>query len=321
MTAHDVAGVPTRLSLYDRVAHRAAAVVVSEYSTSFGMATRLLPPGSRGRIRDLYALVRLADEVVDGATDEVGGSATDARTRLDALEVETELAVRTGYSTNVLVHAFGRTAREAGIGLELIAPFFASMRMDLDRTEHDAESFETYVYGSAEVGGLMCLRVFLLAEPAEVREARYAELTVGARALGAAFQKINFLRDLADDFERLGRSYFPDVDPRVFTETKKQAILDDIAADLRRARDGIERLPHGARPAVRVACALFAELVDRLESTPAPDLLRTRVSVPGVVKAQVAARALRPEASRLPMVGARLGGAGTGETASTRETQ
>ncbi|WP_225752738.1 squalene/phytoene synthase family protein [Actinotalea sp. Marseille-Q4924] len=298
----------SRLSLYDAVAHRAADLVVREYSTSFGLATRILPAQQRGRIRDVYALVRLADEVVDGATEEVGGDVEDARMRLDALEAETELAMRTGYSTNVLVHAFARTAREAGFGSELTAPFYASMRMDLDTTRHDEASFARYVYGSAEVVGLMCLRIFLLEEPSSVRDSRYRELTSGARALGAAFQKINFLRDLADDAVRLGRSYFVAVDPHHVTEEQKSAVLADIAEDVRVARDAIHRLPPSVRPAVAVACELFAELTRRLEATPAQDLLTTRASVPTAVKVRIAGRALREHGQVSTTLLARAGG-------------
>lgn len=288
----------SRLSLYDAVAEGAADLVVREYSTSFGLATRLLPAAQRTDIRNVYALVRLADEVVDGATDESGGDVAAARELLDALEREAESATASGYSTNVLVHAFARTARRAGIGADLTRPFFASMRTDLETTEHDEESLARYVYGSAEVVGLMCLRVFLLAEPAGQREARYAELMPGARALGAAFQKINFLRDLADDCDRLGRSYFVGVDPHRFTEAQKAAVLADIGADLRVARAAIDRLPPGAARAVAVACELFAELTRRLDATPAPDLLRVRVSVPTAVKLRVTARALRGRTRR-----------------------
>lgn len=281
-----------RLSLYDTVAERAAGVVVREYSTSFGLATRLLAEPARTRIRNVYALVRLADEVVDGAASEAGADGT-AEALLADLEGETERATASGYSTNVLVHAFARTAREAGIGAELTRPFFASMRTDLHRTAHDADSLRAYVYGSAEVVGLMCLRVFLLDVPEEDRERDYVRLTPGARALGAAFQKINFLRDLADDSERLGRSYFVDVDPARLTEAQKAEILADIDADLRLAAQAMRSLPPSARRAVALAYGLFAELTQRLARTPAQDLTRRRVSVPGPVKARVAAVALR----------------------------
>ena len=285
-------GLTGRLGLYDTVAQRAAQVVVREYSTSFGLATRLLAEPSRTRIRNVYALVRLADEVVDGAASEAGADGA-ADELLTDLERETERATASGYSTNVLVHAFARTAREAGIGPDLTRPFFASMRMDLHRTVHDADSLREYVYGSAEVVGLMCLRVFLLDVPVDDREPAYARLTPGARALGAAFQKINFLRDLADDSDRLGRSYFVDVDPARLTEAQKAAILADIDADLRLARQALPGLPPSARRAVALAYGLFAELTRRLERTPAEQITRVRVRVPGVVKARVAAGALR----------------------------
>ena len=285
--------MPARLSLYDDVAQQAADVVVRRYSTSFGMASRLLPARLRPQIRNVYALVRLADEVVDGAAAEAGADVATARDRLDALERETEAALAAGYSTNVLVHAFARTAREAGFATELTRPFFASMRTDLDTTEHDAASLAAYVHGSAEVVGLMCLRVFLLDLPAGERETEYRRLERGACALGAAFQKINFLRDLADDADRLGRSYFVGVDPHAFTEAQKAEILADIRADLALARAALAELPPGSRPAVAVACGLFSELLARLAVLPAEEIVRQRVSVPTPVKLRVVARAVR----------------------------
>ncbi|HRA51163.1 squalene/phytoene synthase family protein [Actinotalea sp.] len=279
-----------RLALYDEVAQQAADALIARYSTSFGLATRLLPAAQRAHIRTVYALVRLADEVVDGAS-VAAGAGTQARRLLDDLEAQTEAAMASGYSTNVLVHAFAATARHVGFGTELTAPLFAAMRMDLDVTEHDEASLRRYVYGSAEVIGLMCLRVFLLDEPAARRQARYEELAPGAQGLGAAFQKVNFLRDLAEDYETLGRRYL-DVDPAHLTEEAKAAVLADIAADLHVAALALPRLPAPARRAVGVAYALFAELAARLAATPADEVLRTRVRVPGPVKARLAARAL-----------------------------
>lgn len=279
-----------RLALYDEVAQQAADALIARYSTSFGLATRLLPAEQRAHIRAVYALVRLADEVVDGAS-VAAGAGRSARALLDDLETQTESALTSGYSTNVLVHAFAGTARLVGFGTELTAPFFAAMRMDLDVTEHDEVSLRRYVYGSAEVIGLMCLRVFLLSEPAGRRQARYEELAPGARGLGAAFQKVNFLRDLAEDHETLGRRYL-DVDPENLTEEAKGAVLADIAADLHVAAVALPRLPAPSRRAVGVAYALFAELAARLEATPASEVLRTRVRVPGPVKARLAARAV-----------------------------
>ncbi len=281
-----------RLALYDEASHAAAAVLVRAYSTSFGLATRLLPPEHRTPVRDIYALVRLADEIVDGASGEAGGDTTAAREALDALEERAEQAMATGYSGDLLVHAFGVTARAAGIGTDLTRPFFASMRTDLDTAVHDAASLEAYIYGSAEVVGLMCLRVFLMDRPEAERSERYAALAPGAQALGAAFQKVNFLRDLAEDHDVLGRSYLVGIDARHVTEEQKAAALADIDADLRAATAAIADLPAGARRAVGVAAALFTELADRIRATPAAELSRTRVRVPGPVKARLAAAAL-----------------------------
>ncbi len=281
-----------RLALYDASAHEAAAVLVRRYSTSFGLATRLLPAEQRTPVRDVYALVRLADEIVDGATAEAGGDNAIARECLDGLEERTELAMATGYSSDLLVHAFGITARAAGIGTDLTRPFFASMRADLDVTEHDEVSLRAYIYGSAEVVGLMCLRIFLMDRPPAERDARYASLAPGAQALGAAFQKVNFLRDLAEDSGVLGRSYLVGLDPRRVTEEQKAAVLDDIEGDLLVASAAIDDLPPGARRAVAVAAALFTELTGRLRATPAAQLATTRVRVPDPVKARLAARAV-----------------------------
>lgn len=196
-----------RLPLYDATAEAASSVVIDRYSTSFGLASRLLAKDAREHIRNVYALVRVADEVVDGPATEAGLDPDLARTVLDELEADTERAIALGFSVNPVVHAFARTARVTGFGAELTKPFFASMRMDLERTEHDDASFDAYVYGSAEVVGLMCLRAFVHRAGRPTFD--QAELVAGARALGAAFQKVNFLRDLHADFEVLGRSYFP----------------------------------------------------------------------------------------------------------------
>lgn len=274
--------------LYDDVAEKSAALVIKRYSTSFSMASRLLKGPVRTRVRNIYALVRVADEIVDAPRPE--GDAADQLRLLDALQAEVHDSLRTGHSANLVVHAFVRTARGCGIGVGLIDPFFASMRTDLFREEHDAESFATYVYGSAEVVGLMCLRAFLSGRPHADRE--YAELAPGARRLGAAFQKVNFLRDLAADRDQLGRSYFPDLDPDAFDVAARDRFLDDIDADLDAAATVIPRLPVGSRRAVAAAHALFAELSRRLRAT-SPERIRTeRIRVPGPVKARIVARAV-----------------------------
>jgi phytoene synthase len=269
------------VSLYDRVARETASIVIHRYSTSFGLASRLLGRGVRQHVANIYALVRIADEIVDGGADIDLVSAARALTDLEA---EVKVAIDTGFSANLVVHAFALTAREVGFGSELTAPFFESMRMDLTIKQHDQESFEHYVYGSAEVVGLMCLRAFLHGETVT----DLARFESGARALGAAFQKVNFLRDLAADFESLGRSYFPDVEVATFTEDDKVRLLDDIDADLAVSAAVVRDLPRSSRRAVALAQALFAELSARLRATPASALVRARVRVPNRVKARLA---------------------------------
>jgi phytoene/squalene synthetase len=207
-----------------------------------------------------------------------------------------------GFSSNLVVHAFALTARETGFGAEYTAPFFDSMRTDLTASEHDQESFDRYVYGSAEVVGLMCLRAFMQGVP--LTEAEDARLVHGARALGAAFQKVNFLRDLAADFETLGRSYFPGVSVDSFTEEDKIRLLDDIDSDLRTSAAVIPSLPPTSRKAVALAQGLFGELSVRLRATPADQLRRVRIRVPNPVKARIAAGAALGRTPSAKRVGA-----------------
>ena len=186
------------------------------------------------------------------------------------------------------MHAFAGTARAAGFGAELTAPFFASMRADLTEVAHDPESFARYVYGSAEVIGLMCVRVFVAHAEREYSADELRTLERGARALGAAFQKVNFLRDLAADTAKLGRSYFPGIDPARLTDEQKTVILDDIDADLAHAAACTQLLPHSSRRAVSAARAVFAELSRRLRATPAERIMTIRVRVPDLVKLRIA---------------------------------
>jgi len=283
----------SRARLYDSVAEETASVVINRYSTSFALASRLLGAGVRQHVENIYALVRVADEIVDGAGAEAGLTLLETGQALNALEVETELAIEIGFSTNLVVHAFALTARESGFGSELTKPFFDSMRADLTETEHDQASFDRYVYGSAEVVGLMCLRAFVQGETID----DLPGLETGARALGAAFQKVNFLRDLAADFDALGRSYFPGVNVETFTEEEKTRLLDDIDADLAVSAAVLPRLPRSSRRAVALAQSLFAELSRRLRATPAATLRTTRVRVPNPVKARLAVAAA---SGRLP---------------------
>lgn len=291
---------------YDQAARISAATVIKQYSTSFGLASALLGCEVRADIRCLYALVRVADEIVDGATAGSGVPVETAGELLDDLEQETLAAIDRGFSSNLVVHAFALTARRVGIDGALVRPFFASMRTDLPTDSrpgdlphtltggHDdaltREAFETYVYGSAEVVGLMCLKAFLADEAVTVEQRERFEQ--GARRLGAAFQKVNFLRDLAQDHGQLGRSYLPGVDPSAVSESVKREFLDEIDADLGAARTVIDQLPAHSRTAVLVAHDLFAELSTRLRRTPAAELMTHRVRVPDARKVVVIARAI-----------------------------
>ncbi len=270
---------PTGLALYDKTARDAAAVVIAAYSTSFGLASRLLGPRVRPHVRNVYALVRVADEIVDGPAAAAGLGEEAERRVLDELEAETLAAVQRGFSANLVVHAFAATARECGIGSDLVAPFFAAMRADLDTTTHDAASHDEYVYGSAEVVGLMCLQAFVNAgssRPGPVDPA----LTDGARRLGRAFQDVNFLRDIDHDGQALGRDYL--------AARSRTRVLDDIDADLDAAAAVIPDLPADSRRAVTAAHDLFAELSRRLRLAGTGS---GRVRVPDRVKAAIAARA------------------------------
>ncbi len=274
---------PTGLALYDRTAQDAAAAVIAAYSTSFGLATRLLGPRPRPHVRNIYALVRIADEIVDGPAAAAGLDPAEERAILDELEADTLRAIDRGFSSNLVVHAFARTARECGIGAALTGPFFASMRTDLLTARHDAASHDDYVYGSAEVVGLMCLQVFVNAGAARPTDPD-PELVDGARRLGAAFQDVNFLRDLHHDEDALGRDYLG-LGSGASTRTQ---VLDRIDGDLAAAAAVIPRLPADSRRAVTAAHDLFAALSDRLRRDATPD---ERVRVPDALKATLAARA------------------------------
>jgi len=278
----------TRIDLYTRVAEETSQGVIKRYSTSFGLASRLLEPRVRTHIGNFYALVRLADEIVDGVAAEAGVSLAEAGSMLDALEADTERALEIGYSTNLIVHAFAFSARAVGVTKELTRPFFHSMRMDLTETEHTQESFAEYVYGSAEVVGLMCLEAFL--EGHQVSDHDHEVMVTRARALGAAFQKVNFLRDLGADVQALGRSYFPGVSVEALTEDTKHRLLDDIDADLAASAAALPLLPASARRAVSLAHVLFEALGERIRKTPATVLQTSRISVPDVTKAVLALR-------------------------------
>ena len=275
-----IANEPGSLERYLEAAERSSAEVIDTYSTSFGWASKLLGTAEQQPVRNIYALVRVADEIVDGAAAEAHDNPAKL---LDELEAETYRALASGFSTNLVVHAFAHTAREVGIKRDIIEPFFHSMRMDLTEREHDQKGFDTYVYGSAEVVGLMCLKVFMVGR--EYSKEERVTLIAGARALGAAFQKVNFLRDLSADSNQLGRSYFPGVFPGALTEEQKTAIVEDIRSELAISASALPLLPKESRRAVVAAHTLFEALNNKIGNTPAPDVIRTRISVSSPQKA------------------------------------
>lgn len=280
----------TGLDLYTATARRASGAVIASYSSSFGLASRLLPPTMRVDIQTVYALVRVADEIVDGPGAESGLDARGCRGVLDALEREAEQAIATGFSADLVVHAFAETARRVGITSAQLTPFFAAMRRDLDRIDFvDEHELRAYVYGSAEVVGIMCVRCFLGGTVLPDAEAR--RVMRGARALGSAFQIVNFLRDLGADAAGLGRAYLPGVDPASPNPEAVHRVLDRLEGELRIARATIELLPRDARPAVIAAHDIFAALARRIRATPAAELPTRRISVPAAQKASIVARA------------------------------
>lgn len=237
-------------------------------------------------IRGVYALVRVADEIVDGAAAAVGFSPDQCAQQLDRLEADTLRAMRSGFSTNIVVHSFARIARQTGIEDHLVTAFFTSMRRDLEPSFTLTETeYRRYVYGSAEVVGLMCLRTFIWGH--QIPTGTLSQLEFGAQRLGAAFQTINFLRDLADDQNRLGRTYIPGTEPGAFTQQRKSHIIAGIESDLRAAHAVMPMLPAGARRATAAAAALFGELTARLSAATIPQIQQSRISVPRTVKLRV----------------------------------
>lgn len=273
---------PSPHAEFTEAARKCSDVILRRYSTSFALACRLLAPATRPHVAAIYAWARVGDEVVDGAMDDPGAAReliADARRR-------THRAIARGLDPDPVTHAFADTARRFGIDARLIDPFYDSMEADLEVTEHTEESLRQYIHGSAEVIGEMCLRTF---DGGGL--GNHDEMAAGARALGSAFQKVNFLRDIREDSLELGRNYLPGRDPRALTDRDVTELADDVDADLRVARSTIEKIPGRDRLAVLAAHDLFAELNDRLRAAGAVGVSAGRVRVPNPVKLAVIARA------------------------------
>lgn len=275
---------PAYLERYDRMCDRAAAQVIASYSTSFSMAARILPSAARRDISNLYAMARVADEIVDGTAGEAG---SDPAALIEEYERAVIEAPQQRFHTDPILHAYAASARRCGFKEAHVRAFFNSMRRDTRQVSYTREDFDDYVYGSAEVIGLMCLDAFLVGE--QPSSDNRATMESGARALGSAFQKINFLRDFGEDHGALGRNYLPE--GMAMDDATKSAITASINRELAEARAAIGLLPAPVRGAVAAAEALFRELNAMLENTDVADLATTRVSVPAHRKVLITARA------------------------------
>jgi len=262
------------MDLYTKTSYELSRHLTLQYSTSFGKSTKLFSKETQPHIFAIYGLVRVADEVVDTYTGD------DQETILNELENETYRALKTGYSTNPLVHAFAITATQYDITETLIAPFFESMRLDLTPQRYTSELYETYIYGSAEVIGLMCLKVFTGGD-----SAMYTQLEPGASSLGAAYQKVNFLRDIASDYDERGRVYFPGVDYDTFDKPTKDAIIADIRADFLNAKQALAQLPRDAQQAVGLSYLYYGELLKKLDAASVDEIKARRIRVSDTKKA------------------------------------
>lgn len=254
------------MELYNRTAALLAEALTKQYSTSFSMASTLFARDIRSDIYNIYGLVRIADEIVDTY------DGPDQASLLNDLEQETYEAIKRGFSTNPIVQAFAATASKYGIDQHIIAPFFDSMRLDLQPQVYDAELLQTYIYGSAEVVGLMCLKVFCNGD-----DELYKDLAPGAKRLGAAYQKVNFLRDIADDYTVLRRYYFVGSSFDTLDESAKQAIINDITNDFDAAKPYVANLPVNARKAVTLSYSYYRELLKKLSDTPIEEIKQRRV--------------------------------------------
>lgn len=256
------------MKLYDDTCIQCSRLITIKYSTSFSLGIKALERKFRNPIFAIYGFVRFADEIVDTFHDH------DKDTLLKRFRNDTYLAISEGISMNPVLHSFQQVVRDYGIENELIDAFLDSMAMDLHFSQYDDSLYSQYIYGSAEVVGLMCLRVFCNGNNAE-----YERLKPDARSLGSAFQKINFLRDMKSDFSDRGRVYFPGIDFTHFDNRHKQMIEADVKSDFDAAYRGILRLPKGARFGVYLAYVYYLNLFDKIAKANAQQVLNNRIRV------------------------------------------
>jgi 15-cis-phytoene synthase len=256
------------LRLFNDTCAECSSLITQRYSTSFSMGIKVFHPRFRRPIYGIYGFVRFADEIVDTFHEY------DKRRLFDRFVEDTWLAIADRISLNPVLHAFQEVVHRYGIDRDLIEAFLKSMEMDLDQNAYDPKGYDEYIYGSAEVVGLMCLRVFT-----ENNDAEYQRLKEPARRLGAAFQKINFLRDIKSDYDERGRIYFPGVDFQRFDAQQKIQIEADIKADFDAALAGIKQLPEGTRFGVYLAYKYYTQLFNKIRSAPAQRVAETRIRV------------------------------------------
>ena len=269
------------ISLFHDVSQECSKITTERYSTSFSSAIRMLHADLRTPIYNIYGFVRFAVEIVDSFHDH------KKEDLLAKFKLETYAAIEQGISLNPILHSFQITVNQFDIDHDLIEAFFKSMEFDLSKQEYDQAGYEEYIYGSAEVVGLMCLYVFC-----DGNKMQYEALVPHARSLGAAFQKVNFLRDVKADFQQLNRVYFPGVDFSHFTTDMKAEIEADIAKDFHHAYEGIVKLPLKARFGVYVAYKYYLSLFRKIKQMGPSQILEERIRIPDYAKAWVAAKAV-----------------------------
>ncbi|PKQ45569.1 phytoene/squalene synthase family protein [Confluentibacter flavum] len=256
-------------ALFDTVSFDCSKLVAKTYSTSFSLATKMLYKPIRSDIYNIYGFVRFADEIVDSFHDY------DKKELFNNFSNDLELALKNKISLNPILNSFQYTYHKYNIDKDLVDAFMNSMRLDLHKSKYlTEEEFKTYIYGSADVVGLMCLKVFVNGD-----DEKYNELKDSAMALGSAFQKVNFLRDLKADFDDLNRSYFPKADLNNLDENSKQYIINDIEADFEKGLNGIKKLPIEAKFGVFMAYRYYSQLLKKLKKTPALQIKNTRIRV------------------------------------------
>ena len=261
-------------SIFDQVSRECSKIVTESYSTSFALATRMLSSSIRNDIYNIYGFVRFADEIVDTFHEY------DKETLFKDFESSLEEALENRISLNPILNSFQETYHKYRIPRHLVDSFMKSMRMDLSKKVYAThEEYKEYIYGSADVVGLMCLRVFVHGD-----DDKYKSLEESAMALGSAFQKINFLRDLKADYEELNRSYFPNTNLLDLDEQSKSRIVKEIKEDLKLGYEGILKLPNSSKFGVYTAYKYYGKLLNKLKRTPSREIKNARIRIPNYQK-------------------------------------